>query len=153
MNLECQVVSIEIAKKLKSLNVKQESLFYWHNIDSIPSVICEHYPPDRSGDFWVSAFTVGELGIMLPKAICIKTEDEEKKIFSNFRLVTGRSLIFEEENAAEFWSVNYICDTTNQFRNFLFDALLSKPIYDKNEANARALMLIYLLESGAIKNG
>jgi len=29
MNLEDQVISLELAKKLKELGVKQESLFYW----------------------------------------------------------------------------------------------------------------------------
>ena len=29
MKLEDQVVSLELAKKLKELGVKQESLFYW----------------------------------------------------------------------------------------------------------------------------
>lgn len=69
MNLENQVVNLELSKRLKELNIKQESLFYWHNIDTpIPSIIYGR-SIQRSGDFLVSAFTVAELGniIYFPK--------------------------------------------------------------------------------------
>jgi hypothetical protein len=165
MNLEQQVCSLELAKRLKELGIKQESLFYyraWENplINHVSEsrvtddYWCLYYHEDKyykCCDWEIAAFTVAELGEMLPKAIQIKTEEEEKKVFSNFRLVTGRSLIFEEDKPCEFWSVNYICDTTNQFRNWLFDTLLTKAIYDKNEANVRAKMIIYLIENGLIK--
>ncbi len=71
--LEQQVTSLEISKKLKSLGVKQESLFYYtrrafnaitgesrfelqmlfHNLSSIP-------------DYYISAYTSAELGVLLP---------------------------------------------------------------------------------------
>jgi hypothetical protein len=81
MELKDQVVSLELAQKLKELGVKQESLFYW----------LEHYvgPASRAGNtpmppkpkvidaknahkilsynkFTYAAFTVAELGEMLP---------------------------------------------------------------------------------------
>ena len=162
MNINDLVCSLELAKKLKELGVKQKSNIYWMEIIDpfLVPILTEH---DKLLFFHIthnilpphvySAFTSSELGEILPKAISIITDEEDKKMFCNFRFVTGRSLIIEEENPIEFWSVNYICDTTNEFRNWLFDALLTKAIYDKNEANARAKILIYLLENGLIKNG
>jgi len=159
MNLEQQVVSLDLAKRLKELGVKQISLYHWFFYDTNPFTddrwIITTVDEDEQLVFdintYIAAFTVAELGELLPKAIQIKTEEEEKKIFSYFRFVTGRSLIFEEDKPYEVWSVNYICDTTNQFRNWLFDTLLTKAIYDKNEANCRAKMLIYLIEKELIK--
>lgn len=89
MKLEDQCCSIELAKRLKELGVKQESLFYWverrgfgseygtdfgdpelrispHHVSSLIAL-----EPDRrpDGQFYrsFSAFTVAELGEMLPK--------------------------------------------------------------------------------------
>lgn len=155
MELEEQVVSLQLSQKLKELGVKQNSLIYWRD-DEYPYLCLPsfggqaHIPMEAQyskNSKYLSAFTVAELGNMLPKSINIKTVDEDKKIFSWFRLVTGRSLIVEEQTPYEFWTVNYICDTTNELRNWLFDHFLSPPIYDKNEANARAKMLIWLIEN------
>lgn len=63
MKLEEQVVSLELAKKLKELEVKQESLYYWDENDK------EVYRSiDRSAKDigCISAFTVAELGEILP---------------------------------------------------------------------------------------
>lgn len=61
MELSKQVVSSELAKRLKELGVKQESLFYW----TTGGVVYRSEMP-----FWLesnySAFTVTELGEMLP---------------------------------------------------------------------------------------
>jgi hypothetical protein len=150
MKLEDQVCSLELAKKLKELGVKQESLFWYTCFNDGTTDIHFQYDRKYVPPAHYSAFTVAELGALLPKSIFIKTEDEEKKIFSNFRLVTGRNIIVEEEKPVEVWTINYICDTTNQFRNWLFDAMLTKNIYDVNEANTRAKMLIYLIENKLI---
>ena len=81
MNLESQVCSHELSKRLRELGVKQESVFYWEERDWKVEVNEDGYekvletkielcmPPifdlARSNDFW-SAFTVAELGEMLP---------------------------------------------------------------------------------------
>lgn len=83
MTLEQQVCSLELAKRLKELGVKQESLFLWcnfgkddwrgpySNIDGISIRF-----PATPGPYsftkddcweWCSAFTASELGEMLPK--------------------------------------------------------------------------------------
>lgn len=70
MKLEDQVVSLELAKKLKELGVKQESLFYYFSADDDPndtwiSYIGEIDEITDGNDY--SAFTVAELGDMLGK--------------------------------------------------------------------------------------
>lgn len=66
MKLEDQVVSLELAKKLKALNLKQKSLFYW-----------TEYMDGAEVDFRIeqklippsvcSAFSIAELGNLLIK--------------------------------------------------------------------------------------
>lgn len=64
--LEKQVCTLERAKKLKELGVKQESYFR-HYLDSIGG---HHTTPNRikwyDEDSMFAAFTVAELGVMLP---------------------------------------------------------------------------------------
>ena len=72
MKLEDQVCSLELAKKLKKLGVNQESLWYWHfNEKHCPD---DHINLHKDGNN-CSAFTVAELGEMLPKASSYKHED------------------------------------------------------------------------------
>lgn len=110
MELEKQVCSLELAKKLKELGVKQESLFWWNISDGI--VIGEQYrrPPS------ISAFTVAELGEMLPGN------------FNTIRRGDGSWLAYDG-NAADNVNHQEISDT---------------------EADARAKMLIYLLENNLL---
>lgn len=65
MTLESQVVSLPLAKRLKELGVKQESLFYWskHKND-VPQVLFDPIFPHSY--VTCSAFTVAELGLLLP---------------------------------------------------------------------------------------
>lgn len=68
MTLQQQVCSLELAKRLKELGVKQESYFWWR------SPLAHYGYPDWSlsdgelghGSESFSAFTVAELGEMLP---------------------------------------------------------------------------------------
>lgn len=75
MELQKQVTSLELSKRLKELGVKQESICYWHHtrpFDSAPvswmlkgTSASEEY----EGDLHISAFTVAELGEMLPNGV------------------------------------------------------------------------------------
>ena len=94
MNLEDQVCSLELAKKLKELGVKQESIFWWIEFVNGWELRFATFKVPTLNDV-ISAFTVAELGEGLP--------DE---------------------------CVSYYADT---------------------EANARALMLIYLIENRLVK--
>ncbi len=151
MKLDDQLVSLELSRKLKELRIEQKSIFVWEYFDEkcygvkfIPYAVV---PNEFNNMRIYSAFSVAELGEILPRSIFVTTDDEEKKIFSNFRLVIGRNIIVIEEKPVETWLINYVCDSTNEFRNWLFDTLLTKSIYDNNEANARAKMLIHLIEN------
>lgn len=116
MELSQQVVSLELAKKLKELGVKQESVFYW-----IIDVLGTRYDlPTGSNSYW-SAFTVGELGSMLPGLVTI--EDE---IFF-ITMDCDKHVYYEDIDRTE-----EICASEDH----------------DNEANARARMIIYLIENG-----
>lgn len=69
MKLEQQVVSLEIAKKLKDLGVEQKSLWYWvyDEKDITHQVIRNEEPFISDYQIKYSAFTVAELGELLPK--------------------------------------------------------------------------------------
>lgn len=68
MKLENQVCSLDLAKRLRELGVKQESYFYWMEYGN------PHLLPGKDSSIFyektwrkrVSAFTVAELGEMLP---------------------------------------------------------------------------------------
>lgn len=66
MKLEQQVCSLELSKRLKELGVKQNSHFSWEELFGKPE-----YRLDVTihGEHRVSAFTVAELGEMLPEDI------------------------------------------------------------------------------------
>lgn|SRR5574341_172240 len=70
MKLEDQSASLESAKRLKELGVKQSSLFY-HIVNSISEIRYEgckmrEDPIDGGVIRYYSAFTVAELGVLLP---------------------------------------------------------------------------------------
>jgi hypothetical protein len=68
MKLEQQVVSLELAKKLKELGVKQESLFYWNRHKSEISWGLSQTNCSKISHWeTISAFTVAELGELLPR--------------------------------------------------------------------------------------
>src|SRR6185369_17718313 len=83
VKLESQVCSLELAKRLKELGVKQESLFIW-------SAWVSHSPEENtdchdlhwevvSKEFgnpgWYSAFNVAELGEILPTECVMQGEN------------------------------------------------------------------------------
>jgi hypothetical protein len=70
MNLQDQVASLDLCKKLKELGIKQESLFYWFEFHSHNYLYCRQYEYSENVKLDIengySAFTVAELGEMLP---------------------------------------------------------------------------------------
>lgn len=115
MKLEKQVVSLELAKRLKELGVNQESLFHWEAEQANDSYGWNYILTQKqiAGGYYYSAFTVAELGEILGEDI--------PKIFQN---VNRKWVLFNPYTGA-----NLIHDT---------------------EADARAQMLIYLLENKLI---
>lgn len=63
MTLEQQVASLELCKRLKTLGVRQESVFYWCEDGCGP-----HFGMGRI-EVALSAFTVAELGILLGRNV------------------------------------------------------------------------------------
>ena len=151
MKLENPVVSLELAKRLKELGVKQESLFYWADTrkshkeyncvkgEFIPfnemSMEIElvmgkdnalnnskHYNDSEP----ISAFTVAELG----EIFC--TGDELSYKFKTYRAVDSNWWI--EVGYTE----NRRIDETQMFQA-------------ETEADARAKMMIYLIENNFIR--
>jgi hypothetical protein len=127
MKLVDQVCSLELAERLKNLGIKQESLFYWLMHDGIGEPECSgniHIGDADEKDYFIelaSAFTVAELGEMLPGGIC-QTDKINKKRDSDLK--------------------SYCIYLAG-------DSFHAK---DDNEANARAKMLIYLIENGLVED-
>ena len=126
MKLEDQVASLELCKRLKELGVKQESEFYWNcDTDHWTSEPCKdtrHWRlinDDGNEREGYSAFTVAELGEMLPKE------------------VRSGALWWLEIVRSEAWRFKY--------GKIIFTAGTGD-----TEADARAKMLIHLIEKGIV---
>ncbi len=140
MKIENQCVSLELAKKLKELGVKQESLFYWdkhenlyHHLDREQGFMLRlsdetHHDGTTIGEFF-SAFTVAELGEMLPAQLHIEVS------------VQHPVHQFITEKQFSQWHAVYICAGC-------MGKLGSQIAH--TEADARAAMLVYLLENKLI---
>jgi len=115
MKLENQVCSLELAKQLKELGVKQESLFWWWNDGIYHYTLLDGVEIEDA----ISAFTVAELGEMLPNDFISGTDS------------WGHYCCWSESN------VIIVDDVFNA----------------DTEANARAKMLIYLLENNLLNRG
>jgi hypothetical protein len=131
MKLETQVCSVEFARRLKELGVNQDSAFYW--IEWKTGDVVLHF-----GKYWkyatdgkyYSALTVAELGEMLP--------------FSGWRATHTfryKKPILLESGESALWKCR---EGTDEFPEI---------VYAITEADARAKMLIRLIETGAVKIG
>jgi len=135
MKLENQVCSLELAKKLKELGVKQESLFYWCEykdqfvipIKTKPYVIFGNRKWKK--ELLISAFTVAELGEMLPHRI-----PNHQKV-----------------NPYSFIDVDFYKNPSGFYQGWINNSrVTSCVIMSDTEANARAKMLIYLIENNLL---
>ena len=143
MKLENQVCSLKLAKKLKELGAEQKSSFYWVDnslcINSelgiseccfqVDNVAMWENPDRLLGEFKYnkvfSAFTVAELGEILPDNLCSSGMDE-----GEWGCVYGP----EEKELPDSDCGRVVGEN---FDHFIIE--------DKTEANARAKMLICLL--------
>jgi hypothetical protein len=121
MRLQDQVCTLKQAAKLAVLEVNKKSLFYYALNSFTPEFKEITMQPD-SRDIVYSAFTVSELGIMLPID------------FISFKITGGK----------EFSCSRLKIDNVNIDFSFV-----SK--FKITEAEARAEMLIHLLENKLIK--
>lgn len=134
VKLEKQVVSLELAKKLKELDVKQESLFGWGVSAQITTIINFDHMDDYNG--WIdkaeiySAFTASELGEMLPAYIDIGNGDPA------YLQYNYHALPYYYKYGESIFDIAY--------GNHDFIGHLS-------ETDCRAKMLIYLIENGLME--
>lgn len=121
MTLESQVCSLELAKRLRELGVKQNGYFTWGERKGKPFIGDE--VPYFSCDIPIaSAFTVAELGEILPESF----------IYGGAEMLV---ILFKDR-------AEYLRKETNK---------LVHEVRAEIEADARALLLIYLLENQLIK--
>jgi len=140
MRLEEQCVSLDLAKRLKELGLKQESLWHWtpkakivaggqilHNGSYL--VLAEQQPTYGSKAFY-SAFTVAELGEMLPASLILEGDGRYYEYEYEYRQClkgdTGFRVWYENPKDGNDFHLVKEADT---------------------EADARAKMLCYLLEN------
>lgn len=121
MTLEQQVVSLPLAKRLKELGVKQESVFYWsltkgHYMLRYMGKATKGIEYARFRVSGISAFTVAELGVLLRSTVWVIVS---RPIYNQWGAYAPM---------CEEWKEHY-ADT---------------------EADARAKMLIYLIENKLI---
>ena len=139
MKLEEQLTSLELSKKLKDLGVNQESLYYWERCGGEIVVSCAEWHDSWTGEWGnghelletliASAFTVAELGDMLPS--CIKTKG---------------GILFEHwsrDKQDSQWFCDYLPLGFSQDDEIESESM---QVAD-TEANARAKMLIYLIKN------
>lgn len=128
MTLEQQVTNLELSKKLKTLGVKQDSHFVWcEHPDGQHVIGVEEYSREDKTLKLISAFTVAELGEMLPWEI-------------------GGKLNITTKCSNGSWVVWYE-------KNVIGAIVGDEKILDQGadtEADARAKMLIYLIENNLI---
>jgi hypothetical protein len=126
MTLEQQVCSLELATRLRDLGVKQESYFWWYPYPGKGDVIVpDPWKKQNGGLVYTSAFTVAELGEMLPYRV------EQRW------LTMSRCAPIEKNR----WIIGYC-------KNKIEDVKFVQQ--EATEADARAKMLIYLLENKLI---
>jgi len=138
MKLEDQVCSLELAKRLKELGVKQESYFYWISDEDenfvVPTGTYDwgDWPGYEKFEPKYSAFTVAELGEMLPVCVGDITGD-------HFDLVCHLDYPHD-------WFVKYT--HCGDKKPYLWEGL---DIHcENNLANGMAEILIRLIEKGIV---
>lgn len=139
MKLEDQVASLELSKKLKELGVKQESAFRWvwcngchlHEGKNDPGLCSSTDFLDSEKEF-VAAFTVAELGEMLPATISFPHRGEDRQ----WELFCGK----DDSPFCGYFNAQITHHGLFEFQE-----------YADTEADARAKMLILLIEKGIVK--
>lgn len=136
MELKDQVCSLELSKKLNKLGVKQDSWLYWIKTDGAYGYFLfekKDFPEWCKIEETYSAFTVAELGEMLPHKVSNIKGDEREA-----RLKISKGKILAE------WIVSYGIYAFNECLT------LSHIETAKTETKSRAKMLIYLIENKLI---
>jgi hypothetical protein len=159
VEIEELVCSLDLSKKLKELEVKQESYFYYGNEKLITKYnelnclyknkeyftdiclgCCDH--PEKIESLY-SAFTAGELFELLPAFVDIKKDEPFNGFWFN---------LIKRSSSNIRYIVNYHCDTMEfNPESIFFNLKVIKPnIYGENLSDCLAQTLIYLIENNLI---
>jgi len=143
MKLEDQVCNLKLSKKLKELGVEQKSNWYWYDIvgesekeqeDSAQLGDADYVLEFKTFRPYFATFTVAQLGEMLPERIYYGNKIPYKLDITKDK--TGWYVLY-----SQYPSI--YTDSIEAFKNC--------HAVETTEANARAKMLIYLLENNLIK--
>lgn len=136
MELSKQLCTLEQAKRLKELGVIQESLFYHYRgfSEHLHGIVNkDFYDNNNSKKACYSAFTVAELGVILPHTL----RGEFGELILNF--------LAPNEGNEYNWTAVYL---------YPEQTMCSEPemnyIDGETESEVRAAMIIHLLEKGII---
>ncbi len=124
MKLEKQVVSLKLSKRLKELGVRAKCLFFYNAANNL-QFVADNDGMEIIHSEYTSAFTVAELGEMLPPSV----------------VVDGKTVCIR--HCKQSASKQYGLYGVNLESTLIPIEMLVAP----TEANARAKMLIYLLEN------
>lgn len=144
MKIENQVCSLDMSKQLKELGVKQESYFWWVNGHGKMELF------DKCTDNEsISAFTVSELGKMLPRRLCDK---------DNLLGEKGRCyLLVEEFLNDDYTDESVITGFSLRYGNTKVIVRSESKLngaggyYIGTEADVRASMIIYLIKNNLLQ--
>lgn len=130
MNLESQVTSLELSKKLLTLGVKQESFFNWNDYYGKGIEIIGNKIFDEGCEEYYSAFTASELLELIPKNI----EYLYLKIYKGS---------YEEDDNLYVCELNHEVGHESDYTYF--------KCTDETLCDALAKMLIHLIENELIE--
>lgn len=181
MNLEQQVVSLELAKRIKELGIKQESLFYWCEklSDKTIHIATKGNLSDKNTIFQLREFNSSNNSLYgFGCECCNEYFDVEKEIFSAlaasellhilphyidtnkdepfnyFRFNMHMVNLVDEKDytAYRVYSINYLCDSFEMGELIQFPRqLFEHNIFDKSLPDCIAKVLIRLIEDGRMK--
>jgi hypothetical protein len=138
MKLKDQVISLDLAKKMKELGFKQESFFYWEVYDgpiNTPELVTQTYPKTVQHNMdYFSAYTVVELGEMLKDVWEIMAGADRHELTTT---IDGSNKPYKLWYQSE---VGYREESE----------LKGSYVEAETEANARADILIYLKENNLL---
>jgi hypothetical protein len=131
-----QVCTLDQAKALRVFGILQKSVFYWEKWETSEDHYLKYvdYPNKKIWNDTFSAFTSAELGIMLPYKFLNAAAASKNKFKGNWFHVWKTPEDLRDETFMA-WGYRVIKDSA---------------CYTQTEAEARAAVLIHLLETGQI---
>jgi hypothetical protein len=158
--LSLDIISLELSKRLKELDINHQSLYSYFLSEfqiikgkvSEKNIVLTYSCISNTSNKW-NAYTASELFEILPYFIDTKNNEP----FNFFRFNMTRGLIVEDNkdinNPTIVFSVNYNCDIIQLKKESPYFALnlIKHNIYDASLSNCLAKLLIYLLEEGFVK--